>query len=184
MDETQGIPLGKFALRTKGLGLEAFQEEFTLASLVIEFPREDATGMAGLPGESEDTISSTEWDDRPTPGRGVQFLHFLKKSTRNTMVGMITVGRSHNNDIFLPHPTISKFHAFFKEDGTKGNYIITDVGSTNGTFYRSKRLEANRAYPLESQETVLFGKVLRGTFFLPQDLYAYVAVYRRMANLE
>ena len=43
----------------------------------------------------------------------------------------VAVGRNSGNDIHLPHPTISRFHAYFKltEDGV----FLQDARSTHGT---------------------------------------------------
>src|SRR5512137_355836 len=41
------------------------------------------------------------------------------------------VGRSSNNDLAIPHPTVSKLHAYFSREDNK--WWIVDVGSSNGT---------------------------------------------------
>ena len=52
---------------------------------------------------------------------------------------MITLGRTHNNDIVIDDVQVSKFHAFFKIDGDR--IELHDAGSSNGTQVNGARLE-------------------------------------------
>ncbi len=52
--------------------------------------------------------------------------------------GVSTLGRRETNEIFLNDPNISRVHAqieFFQ-----GEYILTDLGSLNGTYLNGKRI--------------------------------------------
>jgi hypothetical protein len=51
----------------------------------------------------------------------------------------IGLGRAANTDVCLPLGRMSKYHAFFREDG-KGGYVIADAGSKNGTWVDGSRL--------------------------------------------
>jgi hypothetical protein len=55
-------------------------------------------------------------------------------------VGDTRIGRSPDNDIPLEDPEISKGHALIREQG--GQFVIQDLGSTNGTFVNGNRLYA------------------------------------------
>lgn len=53
---------------------------------------------------------------------------------------IVTLGRLKENDIQLPHSTVSGFHAqIIKEEE---NYYLVDRGSINGTFLNNQRLLA------------------------------------------
>jgi pilus assembly protein CpaF len=52
----------------------------------------------------------------------------------------VTVGRYKGNDIVLPRTNISKEHVFI-EAQENGTYLVTDNGSTNGTFVNGRRIE-------------------------------------------
>lgn len=52
--------------------------------------------------------------------------------------GTIFIGRSQENDLVLPVPSVSKRHArFLIKDG---RYVLMDLGSTNGTFVNGKQI--------------------------------------------
>lgn len=52
----------------------------------------------------------------------------------------ITFGRKNGNDIVIDHPTISGFHGKIKKDGD--NFVVEDLGSTNGTFLRGQKIKS------------------------------------------
>jgi len=45
---------------------------------------------------------------------------------------VLRIGRDTANDVCLPHPMVSRFHAVVKS--TSGGLVITDLGSTNSTY--------------------------------------------------
>jgi pSer/pThr/pTyr-binding forkhead associated (FHA) protein len=52
--------------------------------------------------------------------------------------GLITVGRTANNDIVIDDTTVSKRHAWFRERA--GSLELADAGSRNGTWVSTLRL--------------------------------------------
>jgi pilus assembly protein CpaF len=55
----------------------------------------------------------------------------------------VTVGRYKGNDIVLPRTNVSKEHVFIEaQDGS--SYLVTDNGSTNGTFINGRRIEGGQ----------------------------------------
>jgi len=66
-----------------------------------------------------------------------------------------TIGRQAGNDLQLPSPFVSKFHAEIRRDET-GGYWIEDLRSTNGTFVEKN--EVNAATHLTDGNTVIVGK--------------------------
>lgn len=61
----------------------------------------------------------------------------------------VTVGRSSENEIVINHNSISRNHCVIEE--TENGFIITDLGSSNGTFINDIRLSPNK-------KTLLKGK--------------------------
>lgn len=57
--------------------------------------------------------------------------------------------------------TVSRIHAAFEHVGS--TYTLTDLNSTNATRINGKRLEPDKATPLQDGDTVYFGRV-SGTF--------------------
>jgi hypothetical protein len=61
----------------------------------------------------------------------------VRHTGRSPFPRIVTVGRTKNNDVVLADVSISKFHAFFKEEG--GTYFLADGESRNGTFVDGER---------------------------------------------
>ncbi|HEX3309948.1 MAG TPA: FHA domain-containing protein, partial [Streptosporangiaceae bacterium] len=62
------------------------------------------------------------------------------------------IGRVPDNDIMVPHPSVSRHHA--ELHATPGGYRIVDLGSHNGTFVNEQRVSAAT---LAEGDTVGFG---------------------------
>jgi len=52
----------------------------------------------------------------------------------------VQIGRDPNNDIVLPSPTVSRFHAIIERVGQR--YRVRDLGSSNGTYVNDQRITA------------------------------------------
>ncbi len=52
----------------------------------------------------------------------------------------LSIGRAEDNDLTLPDPKVSRHHARIRREG--GTYILTDLGSANGTVVSGNRLSA------------------------------------------
>lgn len=57
-------------------------------------------------------------------------------------------------DLCLPEKTVSRKHASFHCEN--GEYFVSDLGSTNGTFLNGKRLESLKKYKLSHDDIVRF----------------------------
>ncbi|HET9029019.1 MAG TPA: DUF3662 and FHA domain-containing protein [Candidatus Aquilonibacter sp.] len=67
--------------------------------------------------------------------------------------GSASIGRNEDSDIFLVDPSVSRNHASLQiEDAT---VVVTDLGSTNGTFVNGERISGSR--PLVSGDILSFG---------------------------
>lgn len=49
-----------------------------------------------------------------------------------------TIGRSSLCQIVIPHPIVSRLHAKVERNGAQ--YLLSDIGSANGTFLNGRRL--------------------------------------------
>lgn len=56
--------------------------------------------------------------------------------------GTLEVGRVDTADLVVPLPTVSARHCALQVGG--GEVIVTDLGSTNGTFINEKEIKANQ----------------------------------------
>lgn len=87
----------------------------------------------------------------------------------NSFSQMITVGRTLNNDLVIPHPLVSKFHAYFRFE--EGHWIVRDANSKNGTFVSNKRLEPNVDHRAIDKCLVSFSKQVSFLFFNPDTFW-------------
>lgn len=69
----------------------------------------------------------------------------------------MTVGRNPTATISLDDLTVSRAHAEISRDGD--DWVVQDVGSTNGTFVDGRRLEARASESLREGAEVKFGAV-------------------------
>ncbi len=75
--------------------------------------------------------------------------------TLNIEEGQSSLGRGGDNELVLPHPSISRKHA--RLNAEEGKILVTDLDSKNGTFINNIRL-ANTGY-LKIGDIIKFGEV-------------------------
>jgi pSer/pThr/pTyr-binding forkhead associated (FHA) protein len=68
---------------------------------------------------------------------------------------LVSIGRGGDNDLVLPEEGVSRHHARF-ERGPQG-WLLTDLGSTNGTYVNGKRLPGHEATLLRPGDRVTIG---------------------------
>lgn len=85
----------------------------------------------------------------------------------------VTVGRDAGCDIFLPHPTVSRMHAFFRQEPHTGAWTVTDAGSHNGTFQDGVLIIPGRSSSLLARAALRFGRA-ELLFLQPAALEAYL----------
>jgi ABC-type multidrug transport system ATPase subunit/pSer/pThr/pTyr-binding forkhead associated (FHA) protein len=68
---------------------------------------------------------------------------------------LITIGRTPDNRIVVPHPQVSARHAQITNAG--GQLLLEDLGSGNGTFVRGQRLTPGQKVPVANGEKVYIG---------------------------
>ena len=60
--------------------------------------------------------------------------------------GLLVIGRGQDCDLVLPDTQVSRHHAELRRHGDQ--WLVVDLGSTNGTFVGGARLRPNEACPL------------------------------------
>jgi pSer/pThr/pTyr-binding forkhead associated (FHA) protein len=78
-------------------------------------------------------------------------------------VPVVNIGRGDYNDILISDPSVSTMHA--KLQRREDVWVLTDLGSTNGTFVEGERLTGEQ--PLSPGTTIRFGDV--AALFEPLD---------------
>lgn len=67
---------------------------------------------------------------------------------------LVQIGRDPTNDVVLPSPNVSRFHAQVERVGQR--YRLTDLRSSNGTFVNGERIDG--PYWLKSSDTIRIGQ--------------------------
>ncbi len=70
----------------------------------------------------------------------------------------VRVGRTRENDLEIKNDSVSKDHAALYFSPT-GEFSVSDVGSSNGTFINKERLAYGKAFPVGDGDMVEFGSV-------------------------
>jgi len=83
---------------------------------------------------------------------------------RLSQTKMMTVGRQAGVFLLIDEATVSRRHA--EISWANGQYILLDLGSSNGTFVNNVRLEPTSTYVLKANDIVLFGKVAKYNFIV------------------
>ena len=79
----------------------------------------------------------------------------------------VHIGRDANNDLSLPSPTVSRYHAIVERIGQR--YRVRDLDSSNGTFVNDQRITGETW--LKSGDTIRIGPY---SFVVGQDQFARV----------
>ena len=87
----------------------------------------------------------------------------LKGRRLPVKVPVVNIGRGDYNDVVIADPSVSTMHA--KLQRREAIWILTDLGSTNGTFVEGERLTGEA--PLSPGTTIRFGDV--SALFEPLD---------------
>lgn len=78
------------------------------------------------------------------------------------------IGRGPNNDIVFVDSEVSRQHAQILRQGAQ-DYVIQDLGSTNGTFVNGRRIGGTT--PLSNRDTISLGESIVLSFHLPDPEY-------------
>jgi pSer/pThr/pTyr-binding forkhead associated (FHA) protein len=71
---------------------------------------------------------------------------------------VVTIGQSSQNDVVLADDSVSRHHARLEYEA--GSWLVSDLGSTNGTYLNGDRLPPNVPTPLPYGANIRFGAVL------------------------
>ena len=91
----------------------------------------------------------------------------VKNEYASGPLNIFAIGRVDGNDMIMPDYAISKQHATIEIK--RGNYLIRDGGSTNGTMINGKRLD-KKPGQIRDTDVVAFARY-EFTFHTPESLY-------------
>jgi pSer/pThr/pTyr-binding forkhead associated (FHA) protein len=123
--------------------------------------------MLGLPVEPQRPAPSTP---EPAPLASLLLRSGELKGRRLAIkVPVVNIGRGDYNDLVISDPSVSTMHA--KLQRRENVWILSDLGSTNGTFVEGERIRGE--IPLSPGTTLKFGDVT--ALFEPLDDHVPVA---------
>jgi hypothetical protein len=93
----------------------------------------------------------------------------LVKKAGASFADRITIGRTTNNDVVIEDHSVSRLHAYVRNQGN--TWVVADAGSKNGSWLKGEPLEARRERPLASRIVLRLGDVDL-TFYFAADLFA------------
>ena len=109
--------------------------------------------------------SSRSSSSRPSPGQPSSNRPSSKKApalislsypeSNHALSGRSTIGRNPSSDIRLRHSSVSRQHAVVERRNDR-TLIVSDVGSSNGTYINGRKITHGKAYP---GDIVSFGDV-------------------------
>lgn len=109
---------------------------------------------------------------RPHPGEPLVFPVCKAPDTMNAVLE-VSIGRTPNNDIVIDDESVSRFHAVIGLDEKSGQWSLSDMGSSNGTFVRGERITPEAPFALGDEEALLFGSV-SARFLTPHAFFRYL----------
>ncbi|MHC4598626.1 MAG: FHA domain-containing protein [Planctomycetota bacterium] len=86
----------------------------------------------------------------------------------------LALGRASQNDVVIPHRSISKFHALIEKDANRGTYSIQDAGSKYGTAVGGVQIQKDVPVPLRPNEQIIFSGFVSATFLTPPDFFEFM----------
>ena len=154
--DAQGVPSAILGVQRKGDGAikEAAYSSVQLPTNVgARFIAPSITPIAP-------SIAPTEAVFVPVAMKTLPSLREIQLSQTKVM----TVGRQAGVFLLLDHGSISRRHAELRY--ANGQYVLHDMGSTNGTYINDKQLAENSTMILKHNDRVSFGKDIAFTFQL------------------
>jgi len=132
---------------------------------------------AGAGGERQDTsqfatIDAASWEhvaSKAAQKAKTDVLSIVKR--QSVFEGMITCGRTRNNDVAIPEVGVSKFHAWFGDQAGDGNWCVVDARSMNGTFLNGERLDPDKPTPLKDGDRISFSLRVDYLFYTAGGFY-------------
>lgn len=155
-----GFILQEFARAHRGLSAAQLAHDVASAFLILETTLMRPDGpLRTVSFEQQEITANTTLRVFPLARR------------KDSAYAWISVGRAHNNDVCLPDVSVSKFHAYFKDEG--GNLQLHDAKSRNGTFVDGEAVAPRGEGPavvMKSGASVRFGNA-QTSFLSAHDLH-------------
>ena len=102
---------------------------------------------------------------------GVTFLHPIRKRQTDAGTPGIILGRSVEQDLVVPVPSISGNHITFYPPGDNPLWTVRDMDSRNGTWIGEDKLDPHTPHPIKDRQYLRLGGDLMAWFLYPGRLW-------------
>lgn len=68
--------------------------------------------------------------------------------------GMVTIGRADSNTIVITDPRVSRLHAKIEWRELRKEFVLSDLGSSNGTFLNGNKIDSLNEYPVHDWDKI------------------------------
>ena len=158
------IELKDFLVGVRHITKERFLQSFNHPFLVQSSMGTEIVGKTFFDTAYEDT------DKLPIADRQACLVFPIVKRAVNSFSGMITIGRTPNNDFVIPHPLVSKFHAYFRHEN--GHWKLRDGNSKNRTYIANSMMVPNKDYRVIDKTLVSFSTSVCFLFLEPETFWS------------
>lgn len=169
-----GLPIEAYVEDARSLSPEEFRDRHGSAFLLLTAA--EVNLPAGPAATMVEALSPA--DDASEITGSVSLVAFPVRRGSESVTHLVTVGRTSNNDIVISDISVSRFHAFLKQD-TNGTFQILDGGSANGTRVNGAKVPARGKGPptnLKTGDTLRLGRV-EFTFLDATALHSFALKY-------
>jgi pSer/pThr/pTyr-binding forkhead associated (FHA) protein len=142
--------LAEFEAQYRRLGPQSFVRAYHWPVLIV-------SGVGGvLEGKSSHSGTMIAMNSELLQATALAGRVFPVIKGRNSLPGPVTIGRTSDNDLAIPEYTISTRHCLLAL--VDGEYRLTDLGATNGTFVNDLPLTPRKPCRLQGGETLRLGR--------------------------
>ena len=155
-DQDGFVALEEIQDRARRLSREDFLREFPVPALLVVYRDSDGSkGGQALDPSDHGVQLLTVSIKSASVLRYLNRLAFLCKRPGNPYAHLISVGRSHNNDITIAVDSVSKVHGYFATEDGRWNF--TDHSSTNGSLINDHELRSGQKHILQDGDVLQLG---------------------------
>jgi hypothetical protein len=113
-----------------------------------------APAAGGFPADSEIPMAGETMMIQGRSRHIGVLVNKLDPDQAHRISGTMNVGRSQDNELVVAHPTVSRQHAWIRDEDD--SWIVFDIGSANGTSVNGQRI--TQPHSLNDGDTVSFGQ--------------------------
>lgn len=164
---------------------EAFSEEEFLETYPYPFLVHESTGDSVPVPDADRRTTRLKAAAAPIGGgfmQGDATIYPVCPADPDNFDGAVKLGRSSTCDIAINDGSISTVHAHFtlEFEGEERFVMVTDIGSSNGTFLNGERLAADTPARLSDQDSLRFGPAVKLQYFEAEGFFQFLGFYRQM----